>query len=122
LNSIIPFVGALLLVALVATAIGTSILPVQPSALFQIVIFLTISTGGLFIYLLQTKRERPGYFVQFYLLTMAVKLTAYAGFMIFVIMRDREGARLNVITFLIVYLLFTALEIAFLYRKVNSNQ
>lgn len=108
--------------ALVVTVIGTSVLPVQPTALFQIVFFLVVSTAGLFIYLLKTRRERPDFFVQFYLLTMTVKLIAYAGFMIFIIMKDREGARLNVITFLFIYLLFTALEIAFLYRRVNSDR
>lgn len=118
----VRFIGILLLAALIATVVGTSILPVQPTALFQIVIFLFVSTAGLFIYLLKTKRERPDFFVQFYLLTMAVKLIAYAGFMIFIILKDRDEARLNVITFLFTYLLFTALEIAFLYRKVNSNR
>lgn len=82
--------------------------------------FLFISTAGLFYYLVHTKEERPESFVQFYLLTMAIKLVAYAVFMIFVISRNRDGATPNVVFFMIVYLLFTIAEVAFLYRKVNQ--
>ncbi|MCK6617270.1 MAG: hypothetical protein L6Q51_06475 [Cyclobacteriaceae bacterium] len=93
---------------------------VWPSHFYHILFFLFISTAGLFYYLQRTKEKRPEFFVQFYLLTMAIKLIAYAGFMIFVISRNRDGATANVVFFMIGYLLFTVAEVAFLYRRVNQ--
>lgn len=50
---------------------------------------------------------------------MVVKLLAYGGFAVFVILHDRDGASLNIGFFLISYLLFTFLELVILYPKIN---
>lgn len=92
---------------------------VQPSHASQILLFVFITTSVLFFYLVRSKTNRPESFVPFYLLTIAIKLVAYAGFMIFVILKNRGGAAANVVFFMIVYFLFTLVEVAFLYRSVN---
>lgn len=58
-------------------------------------------------------------FIQLYLLTMVVKLIAYGGFAVFVILEDRSHASLNIGFFLLSYLAFTVLELVFLYSKIN---
>ena len=88
-----------------------------PSFFYQTLIFLLFSTILLYAYLYRA--EKPGFFVQLYLLTMVVKLAAYLAYNLFVVLEDRAGATLNVVFFLGVYVVFTTLEIAFLYRKIT---
>ena len=100
-------------------AVQQDILSGLPSFFFQTLIFLVFSTGVIYVYL--DKAASPGFFVQLYLLTMAVKLLAYGAYNFVVILQDRPGAGENVVFFMIAYGLFTALEIAFLYRKITHR-
>ena len=50
---------------------------------------------------------------------MAVKLLAYGAYMLGMILQDKAGAAANVVFFMVVYFVFTALEIGFLYRKIQ---
>ncbi|HKZ36295.1 MAG TPA: hypothetical protein VJ184_01500 [Chryseolinea sp.] len=90
-----------------------------PSFFFETLIFLLVSTSILYIYLY--KFDKPDFFIQLYLLTMAVKFLAYGAYNFVMILEDKIGAVQNVIWFMLLYLTFTALEILFLFRKkVNS--
>ena len=89
-----------------------------PSFFYETLIFLVFSTTTIFAYLY--KVDKPDFFVQLYLLTMAVKLLAYGAYNLFMIIEDRRGASVNVIFFLLLYTVFTGLEIAFLYRKISG--
>lgn len=91
-----------------------------PSFFYQIILFLLFSTFVVFRYLY--KVEKPDFFVQLYLLTMVVKFIAYGVFNFIVILEDRAGAAGNVAFFMVLYLLFTALEVAFLYRKISRSK
>lgn len=86
-----------------------------PSFFFQTLIFLLVSTSILYQYL--DKFSKPDFFIQFYLLTIAVKILAYGAYNLVMIMDDRPGAPQNVVWFIMLYFLFTALEILFLYQK-----
>ena len=87
-----------------------------PSSFWATVILLNISTIFIFFYLI---RSGENSFVQFYLLTMVVKLLAYCAYNILIILQDRENAGINVGFFLVAYLLFTTFEMAFLYRRID---
>jgi hypothetical protein len=89
-----------------------------PSFFYQTNIFLLFTTFVIFAYLY--KAARPDFFVQLYLLSMAVKLLAYGIYTGIMITEDRLGAAKNVAFFLILYVVFTALEIVFLYRKISQ--
>ena len=90
-----------------------------PSFFYQTLIFLFFGTGLLFVYLYRF--DKPDFFVQLYLLTMAVKLLAYGAYNFFMVMEDKMGARQNVVWFMILYFIFTVLEIGFLYRKISNS-
>ncbi|HEY0653952.1 MAG TPA: hypothetical protein VGD65_12525 [Chryseosolibacter sp.] len=118
------FLLALLVVAAVVWAV-VSYGAVQgyfqrPSFFIQTLIFLTFSTALVFFYLYTA--EKPGFFVQLYLLTMAVKLLAYLVFCFVMISNDKPSAVGNVVFFMATYFLFTALEIGFLYRKISGQK
>jgi hypothetical protein len=112
-------VVSLILIGLVWVAAASQWIPSMPSFFFQTAILLVFGTGLLFVYLY--KFDKPDFFVQLYLLTMAVKLLAYGGYNFFMITEDRPGAAYNVIWFMTLYFIFTALEIGFLYRKISRR-
>jgi hypothetical protein len=56
-----------------------------------------------------------------YLLSMAIKLIAYLAYNVLIVLKDKPHAVQNVVFFMIVYFLFTALEIGFLYRHLNAQ-
>ena len=91
-----------------------------PSFFFQTIIFLLFGTGVLFVYLYRF--DKPDFFIQLYLLTIAVKLLAYGAYNFFMIMEDGKGAVHNVVWFMLVYFIFTALEIVFLYKKISRHR
>jgi predicted membrane channel-forming protein YqfA (hemolysin III family) len=89
-----------------------------PSFLYETTWLVAIFTAVIFVYLYRSSKS--GYFVQLYLLSMVVKLLACFAYNLIMITADRPGAILNVLYFLLVYVLFTAVEIGFLYRKISA--
>lgn len=90
-----------------------------PSFLYETAWLIAVTTVILFLYLYRW--AKPSLFVQLYLLSMAVKLIAYFAYNMVMILDDRPGATGNVLYFLVVYVVYTALEIAFLYRRVSRR-
>ncbi|MBX2961075.1 MAG: hypothetical protein KF687_01110 [Cyclobacteriaceae bacterium] len=95
------------------------LLPSLPSFFYQSLILLTASTIGLYLYLLRTRKSQPEFFVQFYLGSIAIKLLAYGAYLGLIIWEDRPGALENVVFFIAVYAVFTALEVGFLWRQIT---
>jgi hypothetical protein len=91
-----------------------------PSFFYETTAFIVFVTVVIFVYLYRS--ENPSFFVQLYLLSMVVKLLAFFAYNIFMVLDDRVGAVSNVSYFLLNYVLFTILEIAFLYRKISSGK
>lgn len=92
-------------------------LPETPTFLMQTTWVVALMTAIIFVYLYRA--DKGAWFVQLYLLSMAVKLLAYFGYNLIVILDDPRNAVANVVYFLSVYVLFTALEIVFLYKKIS---
>jgi hypothetical protein len=111
-------VAALVLVVAAYIMINQHFIEVLPSYFYQTLILLLFGTGLLYIYLYRF--DRQDFFVHIYLLTMVVKLLAYGAYNFFVIMDDESGAVANVGWFMLLYMIFTLLEIVFLYRKISK--
>jgi len=91
-----------------------------PSFFYQTILFLLFATSVVFRYLFRI--EKPDFFVRLYLLTLALKIVVYGVYNLIVILEDRSGAARNVAFFMIIYVLFTALEVIFLYRKISRSE
>lgn len=91
-----------------------------PSFFYEILAFAGITTIVLFAFLYRVKI--PAIFIQLYLLSMVVKILGSGIFIFIIAMKDRAGASPNVVFFLCAYILFTALEVAFLYYEKARNQ
>jgi hypothetical protein len=92
----------------------------KPSFLYATIFLLTFVTGVIYRYLY--KLRTPEFFVQLYLLLMVVKLMAFLGYNVFMVLKDKPGAAANVIFFLIGYFIFTTLEIVFLYQHITTKR
>jgi hypothetical protein len=91
----------------------------KPSFFFKTLLFLLFSTSLIYVYLYKAKNQ--SFFIQLYLLTMAVKLLAYCAYILIVILHDKRAAIGNVIFFMVTYFVFTSLEIGFLYAKISRK-
>jgi hypothetical protein len=106
----------LLVVLILGVSQSFSILP---SFFYQSLVLLTLSTIGLYYYLVRIRKNRPDFFVHFYLASIAIKLLAYGAYLALIIWEDRPGALENVVFFIAVYAVFTALEVGFLWRQIS---
>jgi hypothetical protein len=91
----------------------------RPSFLYQ-TLFLVVF-GTVLIYRYLYKLSSPAQFIQLYLFLMVIKLMAFLGYNLFMIIQDRPAAGANVIFFLVAYFIFTFLEIVFLYRQIDTG-
>lgn len=89
----------------------------NPSALFLIVGMLALATFIVYFFIEKTGSEN---FIRNYLLTIVLKLLAGGIFISVIIYTDLESAESNAISFMAAYLLFTALEVAFLFKKFGK--
>lgn len=112
--------AALVVAALAIVCISQLAFPFLPSYFYQTIVLLLLGTAGIYFYLADIKKQRPDYFIPLYIATLFAKLLAYGGYMLFVVMDDKPNATNNALIFMITYLVFTALETFFLYRKVNG--
>jgi hypothetical protein len=115
------FLIACLILTLIFTGlwfglVNSGLVQYSGSLFWKIQIFVVVSTSLLFIYLYKARRE---HFVQLYLLTMIVKLLAYAGFAVFIILEDQTNVGVNIGLFLTYYVVYTLLELVFLFPKIN---
>lgn len=94
-------------------------IPEMPSFLFESTWIVAFVTSVIFVYLFRI--AKPSLFVQFYLLSMAVKLLACFAYSLWMILEDPAGSQGSVLYFLGVYVLFTSLEVACLYRKISRS-
>ncbi len=92
---------------------------ILPSFFYQTLIFITFGTGLMYRHLY--KANKPGAFVQLYLFMMVVKMIAFGAYAFMIVLKDREGANQNIVFFIICYFIFTALEIGFLFQKINRD-
>jgi hypothetical protein len=113
-KSLIVFSGALVSLAL---AIGLATVQfTHPS--FQVLILTVLSSATWLVYFF-IQRTNRGDLVKNYLLTIVIKLL-FGGVFIFILLyEDKPGADANAILFMMGYLLFTALEVGFLFRKLE---
>ncbi|MEQ1586816.1 MAG: hypothetical protein ABL895_13100 [Cyclobacteriaceae bacterium] len=118
------FTLSLFLVAtlVVLTAWLGSVQAWWPLPLFwkEIVLFMFFITLIIGFRLVQMRRKHAVAFVQFYLLSITLKMAAGLAFIIFIILKTPMEAKGSAALFIVCYLLFTLVEVNFLMRKDPS--
>ncbi len=93
-----------------------------PSFWKEIVFFLFFITLILTNYLFKLRKKQPQVFVQFYLLSITLKMVAGLGFVFLLVWKAPTEVRGNVGLFIISYVLFTGLEVIFLMRQAGPGK
>jgi len=88
----------------------------QPSFLFLILSVLAIATWLVYFFIQKTDKDD---FVRNYLLTIVLKLLAGGIFIFILLYADKPGADANAILFMAAYMVFTGLEVGFLFSKLK---
>jgi len=113
-RNLLSFTGSLAVLALVIGWCAHRL--AQPSFLFLILLVLAIATWLVYFFIQKTN---PDDFVRNYLLTIVLKLLAGGIFIFTLLYADKSGADANAILFMTAYLLFTGLEVGFLFSKLK---
>ena len=108
------FTGALLLLTVIIGLITVQL--VNPSFLILILTVLTSATWLIYFFIQRANRED---FIRNYLLTIVLKLLAGGIFIFILLFIDKPGANANAIFFMTIYLVFTGLEVGFLFRRLG---
>jgi len=104
---------------LVLLTIVTGLATVQfanPSFFILILTVLAVATWLVYFFIHRTNRED---FIKNYLLTIVLKLLIGGIFIFTLLYIDKPGADANAIFFMAAYLLFTGLEVGFLFRRLG---
>lgn len=88
-----------------------------PSYTVEIIFFLGVTTATIFYFLIR-QLQSPS-FTQSYLLSIVLKMIGYGAFILMIIFKDKSGAFANALLFIVAYVLFTALEVSFLFKRIN---
>jgi FtsH-binding integral membrane protein len=91
----------------------------RPSFAWQILAILFLFTGYIFFRLGKTHVRN---FTQAYLLTIVLKLLLGGILISVIIVLDKKRAVENALVFIITYFAFTALEVFFLFKKINGTK
>jgi hypothetical protein len=91
-----------------------------PSYAAQIVLYVAASTG--LIYYLVQRRDGALFFTQSYLLSIVVKILMGCAFILIVLYVDPTEASANATLFIVCYLLFTTVEVIFLFNTVKRGR
>jgi hypothetical protein len=90
-----------------------------PTFLYPSTALVAIVTTVIYLYLYRL--NKPSMFVQFYLLSMVIKIVTALVWCWLMVSQDRENSVVNVVYFLVLYVSFTVLEILLLHRKIGSS-
>ena len=94
----------------------------RPSFSNEIIIFLTLSTTGLYGFVTRQRGLHPADFVKIYLGATVLRILFFGGFIFALIRLDASGAWKNATLFLVSYFLFTTLEVLILFKQINSQK
>jgi hypothetical protein len=115
------FIASLALVFLPHLALEEGWISSEPSFSLQIIVSLGVLTSTLFYYLQRIQKSNPKGFVQFYLLSITIKITVGCALILVVILIDKPGAMANALLFIASYFTLTGIEIFFLLRPTQRE-
>ncbi len=85
-----------------------------------LIVFFFMASMLVYHFILKSVEKRPAKFVNVFMLTTMIKLFAYMTFMITYALLNREDARAFIITFFVLYVIYTIVEVISLLR-VNKD-
>lgn len=94
--------------------------PIQGMPLYYIIPFLYVFTVLAYVIMVQTKNKNPRFFVYSFMMISLGRLMIYGGFIFIYAISHKAIAKPFAITFLILYFIYTFLEIRAVYGYFKS--
>ncbi len=120
LRFLLSLIGVAVILAIITwagSAQGWWALPLFWREIIFFVFFITAVIG----YNLIKLRQKQLAFVQFYLLSITLKLVAGLAFIFFIVWKTPVEAKGSAALFIVAYLTFTLLEVGFLIKKESAR-
>ena len=119
------FLRTLIITTLIVAVISLIVFSVIPSWHYPpvypfLLAFFFFATLTVYHFMLKALEKRPARFVNIFLLTTMLKLFAYMIFMVVYALLNREFARPFIVSFFILYIIFTVVEVVSI-LKVNKH-
>lgn len=95
---------------------------IRPSFTSEIILFLSATHLGLYVLITRQLAEQPVDFVKVYLGITVMRILFFGLFVFALIWIDPTGATGNALLFLVAYVLFTTLEVASLFVRINGQK
>ncbi len=109
-----------IIMVVVSIIVFTNISPwYYPPVFPYLLAFFVIATLLVYHFMLKSLENRPARFVNVFLLTTMLKLLVYMIFMVIYALLNREFARPFIVSFFILYIVYTILEVVSI-LKVNK--
>jgi hypothetical protein len=113
-----PFIGILaLIIFLVSGSFNTEVIHLT----WMIYIYFIVITILFHFGIVKTTQSRPQVFIRYYMGATTIKLLLHLGIIVFYSMMHKESASRFIITFMIMYLLFTVFEVAAVWVRMRRN-
>jgi hypothetical protein len=119
------FIKALIVTTVLVVIVGVIFFANVPGSYYTLafpylLVFFFVASMLVYHFILKSVEKRPAKFVNVFMLTTMLKLFAYMGFMITYALLNREDARAFIVTFFVLYVIYTIVEVISLLR-VNRD-
>ncbi len=124
-DTLLRFVKSLVITTVIIVIVGVIFYSLTPAEFYSytfpyLLAFFMLASVLVYHFMLKAIDKRPARFVNIFLLTTMIKLFAYMAVMIIFALLNREDARAFIVTFFILYMVYTSVEVSSL-LKVNRD-
>ena len=124
-DTLLRFVKTLIITTILLVIVALIVYSLSPEAFYTptfpfLLAFFFAAAVLVYYFMLKAIEKRPARFVNIFLLTTMLKLLAYMTAMITYALMNREDARAFIVTFFIMYIVYTIVEVSSLLR-VNKD-
>ena len=124
-DTLIKFVKTVIITTVIMVVIGLVFYSLTPEGYYTpafpaLLVFFVLASIVVYHFMLKAMEKRPGRFVNTFMLTTMLKLFIYLGGMITYALLNREDATAFIVTFFVLYVVYTIVEVSSL-LKVNRD-
>jgi len=124
-DTLIRFIRSLVITTVIIVIIGVIFYSLAPETYYTIafpylLVFFMLASVLVFHFMMKSLAKRPARFINIFMLTTMIKLFVYMALMITYALMNREEAMPFIVTFFILYMIYTIVEVSSL-LKLNRD-
>jgi len=115
-DTLIKFVKAVVITTIALLVVGLIFFSLTPERYYSpafpfLLVFFVLASVVVYHFMLKSMEKRPARFVNTFMLTTMLKLFIYLGGMITYALLNREDATAFIVTFFVMYIVYTIVEV-----------